>query len=226
MSNSSVNAENQPLRCGIMVIGSLLWHEDSGGHRRCWQQSRLDLSAQQYVNIPLRYGRMSQSWRDAFTMILDAEAPNGQAVLVPCKTPICSFDELVEEVRWLWAAEAKKAISDSFHSTWGCIGTHFGSRAIAAGFEEKWRGHFQAAKPLLLPAIDSAGRLQVPWPRTLQDEPVEHFDIILATATMPKPEHDRPRRTTNRQRLDRSKRRARTLFFREFKTWHSYAPRS
>ena len=184
---------DRPLRCGVLIIGSLFWQAGSGGCRKNWRANRLDLSAKQIVSAPIRYGRKSKTWGNAFTMILDSNSADGQGLLVPCKAHICSFDQLVEEVEWLWAAEANKACrTKKFHKKWGCVGAHFGQDAIAAGIHDKWRIHFQSAKPAPLPAIDCVGKLNVPWPSTLQGEPVKEFDIILATATMPEPKDDRP----------------------------------
>jgi hypothetical protein len=183
---------DRPLRCGVLIIGSLFWHAGSGDCRKNWRANRLDLSAKQIVSAPIRYGRKSQTWGNAFTMILDSNSADGQGLLVPCKAHICSFDQLVEEVEWLWAAEANEARSKKFHKNWGCIGAHFGQNAIAAGIHDKWKVHFEAAEPFSLPAIGSDGKLNALWPRSQQDEPVSDFDIILGTATMPDPEDERP----------------------------------
>ncbi len=103
--------------------------------------------AKQHVKVPIRYGRQSQSWGQSFTMILDAEVSPGQAVLIPCNATICSIEELIEEVKWLWSAEANQDISDEFHKKWGCVGALFGPTAIYEKFDKKWCKHFQAASP-------------------------------------------------------------------------------
>ncbi len=192
MPDGSAPPQDRSARCGILVIGSLLWHQDAGGHRECWRQNRLDLSAKQHVNVPIRYGRTSQTWGNSFTMILDAEASGGQAVLVPCKTPVSSFEGLIEEVQWLWAAEANEPPSNEFHRSWGCVGTLFSSSEFAQALANEWRRYFQDSKAGKFPAIDLAGKLNIPWPKLIGGAPVEDFEIILATATMPKPIDNRP----------------------------------
>lgn len=187
-----MTTRHRPLRCGILIIGSLFWHADNDGRRKNWRASRLDLSATQFVSAPIRYGRRSQTWGNAFTMILDSNAADGQALLVPCKAQICSFDQLVEEVEWLWAAEANAARSNNFYKKWGCVGAHFGHNAIAAGVHDEWKIHFEAAEPFSLPAIGCDGKLNAPWPSAQEGEPVRDFDIILGTATMPDPAQERP----------------------------------
>ena len=125
-------------------------------------------------------------------MILDSKTADGKGLLVPCKAQIYSFDQMLEEVEWLWAAEANAARSKKFHKKWGCVGAHFGQNAIAAGIHDEWKIHFETAKPHSLPAIGSDGKLNTPWPRAQQNEPVSDFDIILSTATMPDPADERP----------------------------------
>lgn len=187
-----MTTQKKPLRCGILIIGSLFWDTDKDDCRENWRASRLDLPAKQIVSAPIRYGRKSRTWGGAFTMILDSKAANGQGLLVPCKAQISSLNQLVEEVQWLWAAEAKALRTNKFHSGWGCVGALFGLNAMAAGIPDKWKIHFEAAKPSSLPAIGSDGRLNVPWPRTLQGDSVNDFDIILGTATMPNPADELP----------------------------------
>lgn len=192
MPDGSAPPQHSSARCGILVIGSLLWHHDAGGHRKGWRHNRLDMSGKQHVNVPIRYGRRSQTWGNSFTMILDAEASGGQAVLVPCKTPVSSFDELIEEVQWLWAAEANAPPSKEFHRGWGCVGTLFSSSEFAQALEDEWHRYFKTSRAAQFPAIDLAGKLNIPWPKLIGGASVEGFEIILATATMPEPIDNRP----------------------------------
>lgn len=187
-----MNTPDQPLRCGVLIIGSLFWYAGDSGRRENWRANRLDLPNKKIVAAPIRYGRRSRTWGNAFTMILDSKTTNGQALLVPCKAEISSFDQLVEEIQWLWAAEANDERSTRFNRGWGCVAALFGPNSTAAGIHDKWKFHFEAAKPSPLPAIGSDGRLNVPWPRTPQGGLVSDFDIILGTATMPDPASERP----------------------------------
>lgn len=125
-------------------------------------------------------------------MVLDAQCPDGQALIVPCKTEIREIESLADEARSLWAAEDNSPVLDRFHKSWGCVGVLFGPKAVACGLDDQWRGHFQAAKPGSPPPLDSAGKLNIPWPSTVEGAPVSEFDVILATATMPNPKDRRP----------------------------------
>lgn len=182
----------QSLRCGVLIVGSLLWKEDEAGIRAAWRNDRLDLADRIQVVAPLRYGRRSRTWGDAFTMILDPAALDGRALLAPCKIGIRSFADLLDEVRWLWSAEDNKPPSDRFHKSWGCVAALFGPKALAMGFHEKWKRRFQAAKLSPPCAVDKEGRLEIPWPHTPDGDVATNFDIILATATMPNPMDERP----------------------------------
>ena len=192
MAAKSPDADTLTLCCGVLIIGSLLWKEDEIGIRAAWRDSRLGLTGMTQVDAHLRYGRRSQSWGDTFTMILDPAAPDGRAMLAPCKAGVRSLADLLDEARWLWSAEDNKPPADRIHKSWGCVGALFGPKAAAAGFPEQWKRYFQAAKPPLPCAVDQEGLLSIPWPRTLDGEIVTSIDIILATATMTRPKDERP----------------------------------
>lgn len=192
MTAESPDTATLTLRCGVLIVGSLLWKEDEIGIRAAWRDNRLDLAAMTQVEAHVRYGRRSQTWGGTFTMILDPAAPGGRALLAPCKAGIHSIDDVLAEVRQLWSAEGNKPPEDRFHKDWGCVAAMFGPRAAAAGFPEQWKRHFQAAKPPLPSAVDQEGLLGIPWPRTPDGEIVTSVDILLATATMPLPTGEPP----------------------------------
>lgn len=180
------------LRCGVLIIGSLIWDQGGNGVREGWRRSRLDLDKQVRVHSHLRYGRKSETRGNTFTMVLDAQCPGGQAVVVPCKAEIREVEGFAEEVRWLWAAEDNSAAIDRFHKSWGCVGALFGPKAVACGLQDQWRDQFQAARTSTPAALDTEGKLNIPWPSTIDGLPVPEFDLILATATMPNPKEGRP----------------------------------
>ena len=186
------NADTLTLRCSVLIVGSLLWKEDETGIRAAWRGNRLDLAGATQIEAHLRYGRRSQGWGDTFTMILDPMAPGGRALLAPCKASVHSFADLLDEVRWLWSAEDSKPPTDRFHKSWGCVAALFGPKAATAGFPEQWKQHFQAAKPPLPCVVDKEGLLGIPWPRGSDGEMVTGIDVVLATATMPRPADERP----------------------------------
>src|SRR5205823_8142389 len=66
--NSAKKEAPPELRVGILVIGSLLWDIDS--ERVDWRHKRLDVNRSRKVLAPIRYGRLSQSRSDTFTMVI------------------------------------------------------------------------------------------------------------------------------------------------------------
>jgi hypothetical protein len=192
MAAESSDTNTLPMRIGVLIVGSLFWKHDETGIRAAWRDNRLDLASITRVDAPLRYGRRSQGWGDTFTMILDPAVPNGRALLASCKADVRSFADLLDEARWLWSAEDNKPLTDRFHKNWGCVAALFGPKAIAAGFPEQWKRDFQAANPPVPSAVNRDGLLAIPWPRTLDGEIVTSVDIILAIATMARPENERP----------------------------------
>lgn len=180
------------LRCGILIVGSLFWQNDERGIRDDWRKNRLDLTGKFHVSSPIRYGRRSSSWGRAFTMIFETGAA-GQGILVPCRAPVTTFYDLLDEIHWLWAAEDRNPPCELFRKGWGCVGAMFGAQAIGRGLQNAWRGHFESVQPWASPAIDGEGRLDIEWPRMPDGELVTDIDIILGTATMPDPKDKRPK---------------------------------
>ncbi len=68
------------VRGGILIIGSLMWDNDQ---RAAWRRSHLSVDDKVYVKSPIRYGRLSRTRGNIFTMILGLDAAPGQAVIVP-----------------------------------------------------------------------------------------------------------------------------------------------
>src|SRR6266436_291433 len=79
-------SEPVPLTAGVLIIGSLLW--DSEKERPAWRGARLNVAAAQTVTAPIRYGRLSESRDNSYTMVFSRMCPAGQAKLVPCSNTI------------------------------------------------------------------------------------------------------------------------------------------
>lgn len=171
-------------RCGILIIGSLLWDNGADGIRKGWREDRLSADEKVIVRAPICYGRKSASRNDTFTMILRSGEANGQAVLVPCRKTINSADDLMEEITALWRAEDSNAKSDVFHKNWGCVGALFRTETGLAKVKAAWSERFQEAVKGPVDMIGPDGFLKCNWPKTIGGEDAE-LDIILATATKP-----------------------------------------
>ena len=85
---------------GVLIIGSLYRQPK----RDEWRRKRLDLDCKYCVRAPIRYGRRSTTWGDAYTMVLSPsldEAHFGHAIAIRCKS-----HDIVQEAEHLWAAES------------------------------------------------------------------------------------------------------------------------
>src|SRR5947209_4925613 len=96
-------SEPVPLTAGVLIIGSLLWDAEKG--RPAWRGARLDKASAQTVTAPIRYGRLSGSRGNSYTMVFSRLCPAGQAKLVPCSHTISTVQDLIAEAECLWKAE-------------------------------------------------------------------------------------------------------------------------
>jgi hypothetical protein len=179
----------KPLLAGVLIIGSLYWDDEGGRDRwRCW---RLDLAKKLHVHVPIRYGRRSASRGNTYTMVfarLD-DSKFGQAIVLPCKHLISSVDDLVNEARWLWAAETKRVpesqdgeLPKGLSDTWGSVAI-LPSLNTPEPILKGWREMFDAQDETLM--VRTGGRLDIDWPTIAGDEPSVLFDLLLATTNRP-----------------------------------------
>ena len=205
------------LSIGILVVGSLYWEsKDCGGAWACeqnpvrvvWRSNRLRSPAEHEfaVNVPIRYGRKSQSRGGTFTMVFSPEynQRQGTGTAIRCEANVTSIEDLIEEAEELWKAESNGQdgrLSDS----WGCVTLIVSDRFLEhadrsqrqqllndwaarvsspressygnLGFSERDR---EAAQGQVI----ADGRLRIPWPSLSSGEPLS-LDLLLATATNP-----------------------------------------
>ena len=170
------------MRCGILIIGSLLWDDPDGGQRADWREARLDSGAAVRVGTPIRYGRKSSSRANTFTMIFNPGDPVGEAVVLPCRGDIATLNDLVAESKALWQAEARANEPGAISERWGCVGAMFADSATC--LSEEWSAHFRKCGARPVSVVNADGILEMCWPVELDDGPA-NFDLILATATAP-----------------------------------------
>ena len=104
-------------------------------------------------------------------MTFDPDIPQGQAVLLPCKSEVVELEDLVEEAREFWKAEDPQDFGENvLGKSWGCVGAIFGDR-VSEDFLDQWREE----------PVNQHGVLKILWPCYLDGEPVD-YDIILATS--------------------------------------------
>jgi len=114
-------------------------------------------------------------------MTFDPDAPPGQGVLLPCKSEVIAFEDLVEEARALWKAEDQEATGEKdLGKSWGCVGAMFGDR-VSEGFRDQLREIFIKRTITPVEPFNQSGVLEIPWPCYEDGGPVD-YDIILAAS--------------------------------------------
>ena len=186
---------------GVLAIGSLYW---GNGCRRRWRDERLDCGKQECVKVPIRYGRRSSTWGDAYTMVVwptPRAEEWGTAIAVPFKS-----DNLVEEAERLWGVEAPTAIKGSISAKhhWGRVALlENPDRRLPEKLLEAWTCRIQREEErggYRLPnygdgefedLVDlKCGRLKIDWPSTTAGPPLG-WNALLVAVTDPKgPERD------------------------------------
>lgn len=186
-----LHAKNRGImRAGVLIIGSLLW--DEGPERDVWRQTRLRIENAVHVRAPIRYGRLSQSRGNTFTMVFSSSGQLGQAVLAPCIREVSSIAALVSEAKKLWRAEQPNAPRESIGAPWGCVGVLFDPHIDRVDCVKAWADYFHRNKVSPIHPVDRDGMLRIPWPAPSTDNRTDNIDIILATATRAETEHPSP----------------------------------
>src|SRR5215469_1321153 len=129
------------MRCGVLIIGSLLWDNSRRGD---WRRKHLRVDEKVHVQLPMRYGRLSESRGNTFTMTLGQDRPYGQGVLVPCGREIRDPADLVTKAEALWKAERSAARPSDISADWGCVGALFRQENLPPRWLEAWTENFRA----------------------------------------------------------------------------------
>lgn len=175
------------MRCGILIIGSLLWDDGKTGERAAWRAARLDVGARTPVRVPVHYGRESGSRGNTYTMAFRPGESSAQAVLVPCAAKSETAEMLVAEANALWQAEDANAKPGALHKPWGCVGALFKQETASVSLAVEWTAHFRKVNAQCVSLINADSLLDINWPATLDGQPAD-FDVILGTATRPETE--------------------------------------
>lgn len=189
------------LSVGILIIGSLYW--DNEGGRDHWRTSRLDAERKWFVQAPIRYGRRAKSRNDTYTMVFSQLPPDklGQSIVLQCRQPIRSQDDLVTEARWLWSAETKGVptseqpdLPPTLQSTWGCVallarprGCFHSVPRIQRQLLDRWSQVSSQRDDELL--LTDRGILGISWPDCIGGRGPVPLDLLLATTNRPCPQH-------------------------------------
>ncbi|MCX2584283.1 hypothetical protein [Pedobacter sp. MR22-3] len=184
------------LNGGVLIIGSLLW--DVNEIRKKLRNSILNVDQKCYVSAPIRYGKISVSREETYTMVFskgcDKEETLGTACFIPFKDVIKNTEMLMEISHETIKAEQNKTElpNQRFNWGWGCLGILI---------NPEWKKNEQNYKSLLnfwslnfgsrfnikeylvgdeKSILNSNGELEFHWPKELTD-----YDFLIATATKP-----------------------------------------
>jgi hypothetical protein len=181
-----------PFTAGVLIIGSLLWDPDPV--RESWRNERLLMNSAETVTVPIRYGRLSSSRGNSYTMVFSRMCPAGHAKLIRCSHTISTLQDLITEAEWLWKAEQPRAEAHRIAADWGCVAL-LGNpeREIPANLVGGWAERVdrepdygrvsQTASEGVL--VSEAGLLRIGWPRLVEGGAAVDADLLLVTANDP-----------------------------------------
>jgi len=178
------------MRGGILIIGSLLW--DSRPERAAWRKSRLATENAVPVNVPIHYGRRSESRGDTFTMTLASGGTLGQGILVPCRKEFADVAALASEAEELWKAEQPTAAPHSIAASWGCVGLLFRNQFASVKWRIAWAAQFRRSVSSPVHPVTKCGLLGIKWPEIAVDSTAADVEVLLATATKADPTRPSP----------------------------------
>jgi len=175
------------MNAGVLIIGSLLWDPA----RANWR-NRLRLADAVPVHVPIRYGRISLSRHNTYTIVLcsKSKATPGIGYVVPFVNPINSIPQLHDEVVELLSAERNERHTNPRYNIGFCVAAlaiNPQYQEYRSGLVAHWNSHMsEGFEPNDYrigdedPIVDKGGILQIDWPAE-----INHFDFIIATATKP-----------------------------------------
>lgn len=205
------------LRTGVLIVGSLDWEsKDYGGawaceqkpHRVVWRSERLRDDATFMVRVPTRYGRLSGSRNNTYTMVISPEYAMklGTGKVIRCRRDVDSAKDLIDEARQLWRAEDDNSNGRCISKGWGCVtilvppdfhDVDEEAKEARKAFLAAWAKHTKGEGSygrLSFSQGDKAaagggeiicdGCLQIEWPLQTSGEALP-LDLLLLTATDP-----------------------------------------
>lgn len=181
-----------PLTGGGLIIGSLLWDLQKG--RPAWRNARLNMAKAQLVTAPIRYGRLSESRGNSYTMVFSRLCPPGRAILVPFRSGVSSVQDLIAEAECLWKAEQPSAKPHRIAAKWGCVAVLCNpERGIPDELLRGWAERVAAEQDYGSVSqtqdegvlVSRDGLLRIDWPKGVESSAAAGVDLLLVTANDP-----------------------------------------
>ncbi|NPD45717.1 hypothetical protein [Lentimicrobium sp. S6] len=187
---------NTNMKGAVILIGSLLWENEknalitSQGKLRAKWRNNLDLENKIEIKVPIRYGRLSGSKKNTYTMVFSNSETNlGSAFLIPFKEEAFNFAQIKKQALELSEAEGISTNKhlDRLYSTWGVIAISFNDKKKEAleTIRQKWHNEFKEFS-------NSDYKLKKETPTVTKDGELnfninlpDNIDYVFATNTTP-----------------------------------------
>jgi len=195
------------LKGGVIIIGSLIWedhlvNENKDYIRRDWRRLNL-FDKRILINVPIRYGRESQTRRNTYTMVFSksCESTLGQGLILPFNEHVTSFEILERQAIALAIAEGiYKKDNLRLTSSWGSVGLLVNPKLMLqdiSSYEfirKKWSDIYLYYQDTFLSniyktreesesVITQHGILNINWQTEMNE-----FDLLIGTPVIPKPD--------------------------------------
>lgn len=177
---------------GVLIIGSLLW--DKSEIRKNWRIQNLNTDEKKLINLPIRYGRISQSRNCTYSMVFSSECKSnekiGKGYFLPFREEL-NIKEFLKQGKLLIDAEHNRITKfEKFNWKWGCLAMSINpniNKEKAKTLRRHWLGKFSNDfKPSQykvgqeLSIVSREGILDIDW-----DEELKDIEFIIGTATKP-----------------------------------------
>jgi hypothetical protein len=152
------------------------------------------MTSLQTATAPIRYGRLSESRGNTYTMVFSRLCAAGHAKVLRCTRSVSTPADLIAEAEALWKAEQPSAAPGRIAVNWGCVALLSNpARNIPEDILKGWAdrvgrepgyGHVsQTQEEGSL--VSEKGLLEIAWPHLVEDDTPVPLDLLLATANDP-----------------------------------------
>lgn len=177
---------------GVLIIGSLIW--DEAKIREEWRADNLDMDKKTLINLPIRYGRISQSRNCTYSMVFSSDCRSvdklGKGYFIPFKEEM-TIGQILEQGKLIIDAEHNRVTDlTRFNWGWGCLAVALNpriskdkSKEFTSKWSEKYSNGFNPNQYKIEeeePIVSKKGHLKIDW----QDE-LSEIEFIIGTATKP-----------------------------------------
>jgi len=209
-------SEQYNLNGGLLVMGSLCWEHT--GIRSAWRQEALAMAHKISVPLPIRYGRISTTRYNTYTMVYSMDLPEnhrGTGYVVPFRqnpfrspSDILTAAETVIRVERNLSTEGWKQVRSrdavSFDWHWGALGLAINPRLrqreddrqyFSEQLRREWRGSFSAgfrASRYQLPGETAAFITGDGTLRFRWPPGVDDLDFVMGTVIRPSRDEAQP----------------------------------